>query len=192
VTVATGAVLNLNYIGTDIVDELSLGGALQTPGTWGASGSGATFIDDSFTGTGTLTVTTGAAPSAYQAWVVANGLSDTDALTTADPDGDEVNNLMEFALDRDPAQAGDTGVLPAFEDNVGVMEFTYLRRVNASSYGLTYTVKTKTNLTDLEWGTDGLGTPVVTSFDADFDQVMTSVSTAGVAKRFIRLEVDSQ
>ena len=46
--VATGAVLNLNYTGTDTIDELSLGGALQTPGIWGASGSGATFINDSF------------------------------------------------------------------------------------------------------------------------------------------------
>ena len=47
----------LNYVGTRNITSLTLGGVLQASGSYGATGSGATFINDTyFLGTGTVTV----------------------------------------------------------------------------------------------------------------------------------------
>jgi autotransporter-associated beta strand protein len=55
----TGGKFDLNFVGSDTIDSLFFDGAAQALGTWGATGSGATHINDTFfTGTGTLTVST--------------------------------------------------------------------------------------------------------------------------------------
>jgi autotransporter-associated beta strand protein len=56
--ISTGAKLELYYIGTASVSQLTFnGGAPEPSGTYGATGSGAAHIDDShFAGTGTVTV----------------------------------------------------------------------------------------------------------------------------------------
>jgi autotransporter-associated beta strand protein len=57
VYLATGTVLDLSFVGTDTVFGLYFELAQQPLGTYGASGSGATFINDTFfTGTGVLNV----------------------------------------------------------------------------------------------------------------------------------------
>ncbi|NNC90563.1 MAG: hypothetical protein HKN82_19070, partial [Akkermansiaceae bacterium] len=157
VSVATGAVLDLNYAGTDTIDKLSLGGALQTPGTWGASGSGASFIDDTFfTGTGTLTISTGPPPTPYQGWTVANGLFDGDTLTTADiesPTPDGMTNLLEFAFGTDPNVSDNNSLTvtdgttftpgqPVVEEifsGGNPVKLRYVRRKDHVAAGLTYT-----------------------------------------------------
>ncbi len=63
--ILTGAapVVNLNYTGTpNTIHGLSFDGGVSyaSAGTWGAPGSGATFTDARFTGTGLLNVTVGA------------------------------------------------------------------------------------------------------------------------------------
>jgi autotransporter-associated beta strand protein len=53
----TGAVAQLNFSGIETVGNLSLGGVLQAVGTYGATGSGALFTDDTFfSGTGVISV----------------------------------------------------------------------------------------------------------------------------------------
>lgn len=63
VDISAGAKLQLTYVGTRAVAQLTFnGGAAEPAGTYGATGSGAAHIDDvHFTGTGTLTV--GPAPT---------------------------------------------------------------------------------------------------------------------------------
>lgn len=59
--ISSGGVVNLNFAGTDTINGLSLdGGATYVaPGTYGPSGSGATFTDDvHFAGYGVIEVTT--------------------------------------------------------------------------------------------------------------------------------------
>jgi autotransporter-associated beta strand protein len=58
ISIVTGATANLSFTGTsDIVGGIVLNGVTQTaPGTYGSSGSGATFQSASFSGTGTLTL----------------------------------------------------------------------------------------------------------------------------------------
>jgi autotransporter-associated beta strand protein len=59
-----GGTMNLDFMGgSDTVDSLFINGVSQAVGTWGATGSGATNInDDYFSGTGTITVSTQPAP----------------------------------------------------------------------------------------------------------------------------------
>ena len=56
VNLLTGATLNLNFAGTDVIDSLFIDGASQAVGTWGAVGSGADFTSPLITGTGLLQV----------------------------------------------------------------------------------------------------------------------------------------
>jgi len=54
-SVSNGAVVNLNFTGSDAVFYLNIDGSPAAAGTWGATGSGATNIDDThFTGTGVI------------------------------------------------------------------------------------------------------------------------------------------
>jgi autotransporter-associated beta strand protein len=109
VEISTGGVLKLGFSGTDIVDSLTFDGAPQTTGTtYGASGSGAAVIDNvHFSGTGKLQV--GVITDPFASWVAGFGLTGGDAAKTADPDGDGLSNLLEFALDGNPANGANTG-----------------------------------------------------------------------------------
>lgn len=101
--------LNLNFSGTDAVASLTFDGVPQTTGTtYGASGSGAAVIDnDHFSGTGKLQV--GVISDPYSAWIGGFGLALADQDKTDDPDGDGMNNLLEFALDGNPASGASSG-----------------------------------------------------------------------------------
>ena len=59
VYLTTGATFNLNFVGTDIIDELRIDSFLQLAGTWGAPGSGAAYVSNLLSGTGWLDVKTG-------------------------------------------------------------------------------------------------------------------------------------
>jgi len=60
--IAVGAVVNLNYSGSDTVWQLNLDGSRAAAGTWGATGSGASNIDNThFTGSGVINNLGGAA-----------------------------------------------------------------------------------------------------------------------------------
>ena len=56
---AFGGRLALDFAGTDTIRSLFFDGRLQQLGTHGAPGSGADHSHDTFSGTGTLTVTAG-------------------------------------------------------------------------------------------------------------------------------------
>jgi autotransporter-associated beta strand protein len=55
-SIANGAVANLNYSGTRTIAALTLGGTNMSPGVYGSSSSSATYKDSHFSGTGTVTV----------------------------------------------------------------------------------------------------------------------------------------
>jgi hypothetical protein len=56
VTLASGTVLDLNYLGNDTIGNLILNGVTQAAGTYGTLGSGAQFETASLSGTGLLNV----------------------------------------------------------------------------------------------------------------------------------------
>jgi len=58
VYIQTGAVMDLNFLGTDTIDRLFFDGIPQPTGTYGRIGSGAEHVSSCFTGNGLLSVTT--------------------------------------------------------------------------------------------------------------------------------------
>jgi len=70
-SIASGAQVNLNYSGTISLARLVLNGVTNAPGTYGATGSGADHINDTyFSGTGLVSVS-GAGPNAIVTWLAA-------------------------------------------------------------------------------------------------------------------------
>ena len=130
--------------------------------------------------------------NAYGAWASGKGLSGADTHLTADPDADGLNNQAEFIRGSDPDDGSGHGSAPSLESEAGGLEFVYFRQVDQSSEGLSYTVKSTTDLSlpYLSWGVDGLGVPVVTPIDTTLDKVAVPVVTTGESQRFVRMVVD--
>jgi fibronectin-binding autotransporter adhesin len=96
VTIAAGAVLDMTYAGTDTVDKLFFGATQQPMGEYSASSVpvGATITTASFTGGGTLTVTSNPSEG-YSSWASVNGAG---ANLSDDHDNDGVANGIEYFL----------------------------------------------------------------------------------------------
>ncbi|WP_193214421.1 autotransporter-associated beta strand repeat-containing protein [Luteolibacter marinus] len=100
---SVGAVLNLDFTGTDEVRDLKLDGVVQATGTWGSLSSAAENKTAAITGTGVLVVL-GSDP--FPAWVDAYFPGESDPAVVgkdADPDQDGWSNELEFALNSDPS-----------------------------------------------------------------------------------------
>ncbi len=177
IRIASGAILNLNTGATDIVEKLYFGATQQAAGTWGATGSGATHIDDThFTGNGVLSVTT-AGVAGYMGWANANGA--TGQTKDLDHDNDGVDNGIEYFMGKtgstftaNPAAVGGTITWPMSAIYTGV-------------YGTDYEVQYSTNLVIWTQAPIGIGdnTVVVTPGTS----VVYDVPTGG--KSFVRLVV---
>jgi hypothetical protein len=109
----------------------------------------------------------------------------------ADPDGDGVKNLMEFAQhtnpqvwDAQPLLPGGTTGLPVLA-SPGAWRFDFLRRAAASGPGITYFAEISTNLIDWQ---PLSGSPQVTALDETWERVSWPVNSAS-PKLFCRLRV---
>ncbi|BCU75463.1 hypothetical protein [Luteolibacter sp. LG18] len=128
VTIAAAAKLGLTHGQTDTVGSLVIDGVTKAPGTYGATGSGATFIDDAhFAGSGRLMV---AASGAYATWALAHGVGAADA----DDDHDGISNGIEFVIGGNPSVSGDRALLPTSVVNPTTVVFTFLLSADSSGY----------------------------------------------------------
>jgi autotransporter-associated beta strand protein len=135
VTVATGATLNLDFTGTDLVGALTLGGTPMPAGTYNA-----TTHPGLLAGTGSLQV--GGSTSDYDDWAGPSGFNLTQG-PTGDDDGDGVTNFEEYAFGLNPTSGSSVSSVTAPNKTAGT--FTYTRR-KPSLTGLTYTYKSSTTL----------------------------------------------
>ncbi len=104
VNLTTTAALNLNFLGSDTIDELRFNGVPQMQGTWGSLTSSAQQKTAFITGTGILNVTGGSLPP-FAAWAVANGLDNSpgkESAFDADPEKDGIPNGLEWILGGNP------------------------------------------------------------------------------------------
>jgi dienelactone hydrolase len=122
----------------------------------------------------------------YGAWAAGKSLNGAEVQMSANPDGDMLDNLQEFALGGDPLLSADPAILPALSESATSSGFSYRRRLDAVSQGLVYSLETSTDL--VAWGTVGLGAESVAPLDADFETVTTALSTGG-PQLFIRLKI---
>lgn len=125
VSLVTGGTLNLNFSGTDTIHSFYLNGVLSRTGTWGAVGSSAINQDSRITGTGILYVTSGL--PTFENWATLLGLTGNNALSSADPDNDGIQNRLEFVLGGNPSNGDSTTVLPTFAVVGNFMFFSFTR-----------------------------------------------------------------
>jgi autotransporter-associated beta strand protein len=184
--------------GTEVVDTLFFGAVQQAFGTYGSTASAATFQDDTrFSGTGVISVTTGAGGSAYAAWALTKGLDGTNNGATQDNgDFDGVANVLEFVLGGNP-KASDPLILPDPTEDATNFYFTFNRADESEAeVGLTFQYGSDlTGWTDVAVGatTGTSGSGVVVTEDLPSPAVDTVVVTvpktsAVDAKLFGRLK----
>lgn len=75
--------------------------------------------------------------ASYSSWIDLYSV-DTDTNMTADPDADQMNNLLEYALGGDPSFDDAASVLPASYDDGSWLYYVYNRNTNCTD--LTYRV----------------------------------------------------
>ena len=133
--------------------------------------------------------------AAYQDWTIDYALSGEDAALLANPDGDGLDNLGEYALGGYPDLAGlPAGILP--ELYVGssgggdVMIMLYRRRLDAAARGLYYYLDLTENLDGGPWSTNGYTETGTQVLDAEFECVTNEIPI-GVSNGFIRLNIET-
>jgi autotransporter-associated beta strand protein len=195
IALASGATLDLNFTGTDTVDELYINGVRQVKGTWGSLTSFADHKTSQMTGTGILNVTTGenSTVAAFTLWTDSHGLTGPQVGFEADYDHDGIANLLEFALGTLPNNAA-RGPL-SFSGNVittgqPVADGTnavFIRRKDHIAAGLVYTVEFSP---DLSTWTASTATPTILADDGTHEVVSVQMP-ALQTRHFFRVKVNT-
>ena len=181
VIVAPGAMLHLDYSGTDQIDGLWVDGLQMPPGVY-SSTSG--FI----TGSGTLTVTTGPAAN-YAAWS-GRGIHNLAGGPSDDGDNDTIPNLLEYVLGGNP-RAASNGILPTATASSGNLVFTF-RRIHSSTTDTTQVFQHGTDLsgwTDVPVVAGGMVAIQPDTPQAGTDTVTITVPAGTEPRIFGRLKV---
>ena len=186
---ATGKLdLNFDESGgavTDVVASLTIDGVPQPAGVYGATGSGATTINDTnFAGIGTLTVGGGANP--YITWASAFLPGNDVSNPAGDNDNDGLSNQHEFAFGLNPISGSSVDpILVGLDKSAGT--FTYQRR---AATGLTYKILTSTDLVSWPEDTTATAGQVVGAVDGNGNQSVVVTLTGApftATKLFVRV-----
>ncbi|PAZ05305.1 MAG: hypothetical protein CAK88_09525 [Verrucomicrobiia bacterium AMD-G2] len=186
-SIAATAVVDV--AGNEMVSELNLNGVKQAAGTYGATGSDATNIDDvHFSGTGVITVIEG-----YAAWKIdpANGLTaGVNDGAAQDPDQDGISNLLEYTLGGSPLTANQS-ILPQGVISGANLVYTF-KRSDASESDTTQVVQYGSDLagwTDINIGAASSGVVTIVENTDDEDDVTVTIPMGINIKLFARLAV---
>jgi len=179
--------------GSTLTNNGAIGGAttasLTLTGVQAADAGNYSLVVSSDYGTVTSSTAVLTVQTAYAAWLAGYpSLTGNNALATADPDGDGMSNLAEYALGGDPTSAA-SAPIPTAGTSTSGGTFLTLSFLRARSE-LTYVVQGSNDLvtwTDLATnpGTVNPVTPVTFT-----DTV--NIPTGNPARRFLRLKVTSQ
>lgn len=185
VTITSGAMLALNFAGTDTVGSLTINGVTLGGGVYSSS-THPTFI----TGTGTLTVSNGATPS-FATWATGQGLSGNP---DADFDKDGIADATEYVLGTNPKASSNSGI--SAQKSGGDLIFTFSRADESETSDITLTVEAGNTLGS--WSqvfNVGATTAAssagvaVTENGAAADTVTVTIPTSAATKLFARLKV---
>lgn len=169
VRVDSGAVLHLDFTGTDTVAVLLLGGVVMADGTYGSLTSTATNKSADFLGDGVLQV--GEANN-YASWA-ASQVPPVTGGPNGDDDNDGVKNLIEYAL-------ADGGARGALSGNT----ITFTKRGPPYGGDLTYIIEISVTLEADSWS------PAVTHGPAQLgSDISYTFGPDSLVKEFARLKV---
>ncbi len=128
----------------------------------------------------------------YEEWSADFKLSGSNALFSANPDGDVLDNLGEYAMGGNPTNGSDRGHVPTFEtfgeSGTNWFEYVYARRRDAAARGLEYTVEATSNLVSAAWSTNNITETGAGSLDSDFESVTNQIPLD--AQGFMRLMIE--
>ena len=187
VSISSGAKLHLNFPGTDTIATLALGGVAMPPGTYNAT----THVSN-FLGTGGLVV-----PTNFTNWLnLFPTLPGNETSPTADPDGDNLQNLIEYALGTPPNAIQQDAITRAISSQLLSLTFDRLPAradliitVEATSTLGTWTPIARSTagaaFTPLVAGVQCLESPV----DANRFRVTVTDAPPAAAHRFLRIVV---
>ena len=165
-SIASGAVLNLPYTGTDTVGALVIHGVSQPNGLYDS-----THSSGAITGTGKIQVGSSGMTAGYLAWA-ATFTGFTDNYPTHDPDGDGVTNQQEYAFGLDPTSGASANPIKVpLNKTTGTFSYT---RLDPAVGGLSYVVYTSTDLNT--WTVDAGATQTVTATGYDVQTVEVTLS----------------
>ena len=194
---ATGKLdLNFDESGgavTDTVASLTINGVLQPDGIYGATGSGATTINDTnFAGVGTLTVGSGGG-SPYTTWAAGfPGFTPTTA--NLDFENDGIQNLLEFVLGGNPTTNDSPSIRPTVSASGSDLIVTFNRSDLSETQPVTVKVQTSPDLvTWTDFATigaiDGSGYTVAENVAAA-DTIVVTIPKAAATKKFARVTAE--
>jgi autotransporter-associated beta strand protein len=175
VSIGSGAVLNLPHGQVDVVKSLVLNNVAQAAGTYTVANSGGLI-----TGTGSIQVISGGSTGFAGFMDQYTGLTAEQKALGADPDGDGISNLLEYALDG--LNPTTPNVLPTLVNG----KLSFAKRALAVSNGdVTYTIEVSGTL-----GADPEPWTAVTP-DANDATTISYTLPAGSLRKFVRLRVDT-
>jgi hypothetical protein len=129
----------------------------------------------------------------YDEWVQGYGLSGADAEPMANPDGDKLDNLSEYALGGNPTDPLDVGMTPIqsfYSDGGGDwMGYVYPKRTDPNS-GISYYIEVNTDLIYGDWTNANYEVTGIGFIDLEFNAVTNRIPTDVEIEQFIRLVVE--
>ena len=128
--------------------------------------------------------------SLFDAWANESNLPNDLKEWNDDPDGDGINNLLEYALGGNPTQDDAASVRPLFQPLENYFYHIHNERTDDSS--LTYTVQLSTNLVSNIWKTNGVEFIGDAAFSNAWKTVTNQIPTLGKEHQFIRLEIEME
>jgi hypothetical protein len=130
----------------------------------------------------------------FTAWLTATGLSVLDAslkTESADPDNDQISNLLEYAFGTDPT-VSDANAAPihvSVENNQVTIEFVRLK--TAVDGNLTLSVQLTEDLSDSWIDANVTFTPTTdqNGVSANYERVEVILPAPSTTKQFLRIQV---
>lgn len=132
-------------------------------------------------------------PSLYQAWAATYLLTNGSAALTANPDGDLLDNLGEYAMGGDPTNGSDTGYLPhsamVQDGEEQWFQYVYYARNDAAERGLSYYLETSSDLVSGVWTTNCIVPCGIGQLNSEFVSVTNRLAITPAEERFMRLRI---
>ena len=132
--------------------------------------------------------------SLYKDWAAGEGLTESNNDYTADPDGDLLDNLAEYALGGQPTNPASQGIAStyAMEEAGGSdwMTYVYAMRADRTDRGLSYYLETTPDLVYSPWTNDNYEVVGTNVTGGAFDYVTNRVPILGETKQFLRVGIE--